>query len=79
MGSVDLVENTARIVNYCKRSRRKVQIMTEMNFNDLEADAYTAILIRQGLLGKNLKEFHATMLGNFYLDTMDRVKNAFRK
>ena len=79
MGSIDLVENTARIVNYCKRSRRKVQIMTEMNFNDLEADAYTTILIRQGLLGKNLKEYQTTTQGNSYLDTMDRVKNAIRK
>jgi len=79
MGSVDLVENTARIVNYCKRSKRKVQIMTEMNFNDLEADAYTAILIRQGLLEKNLKEYQTTMQGNSYLDTIERVRNAFGK
>jgi hypothetical protein len=45
----------------------------------LEADAYTAILIRQGLLEKNLKEYQTTIQGNSYLDTMDRVKNAFRK
>jgi predicted transcriptional regulator len=79
MGSVELIENSARIVNYCRTSRRKVQIMTEMNFNDLEVDAYTAILIRQGLLEKNLKEYQTTIQGNSYLDTMDRVKNAFRK
>jgi predicted transcriptional regulator len=79
MGSVDLVENTARIVNYSKRSKRKVQIMTEMNFNDLEADAFTAILIRQGLLEKNLKEYQTTTQGNSYLDTIERVKNVFGK
>ena len=79
MGSVDLVEKTARIVNYCKTSRRKVQIMTEMSLNDLEAEAYTTILIRQGLLEKNVKEYQTTIQGNSYLDTMDRVRSVLRR
>jgi len=67
------------IVNYCKTSRRKVQIMTEMSLNDLEAEAYTTILIRQRLLEKNVKEYQTTIQGNSYLDTMDRVRSFLRK
>jgi hypothetical protein len=74
-----LIQNIARIVSYCRTSRRESQIMKEMNFNDLETEAYTAILIRQRLLERNLREYRTTNQGNLYLELRDRVEVALRK
>ncbi len=71
-----IVEDFARIVSYCRTSRRKAQIMREMNLSDLEADAYTAILVRQSLLEEDFDEYRTTEKGRSYLDTRDRVKIA---
>jgi predicted transcriptional regulator len=71
-----VVENFARIVSYCRTSRRKAQIMREMNFNDLETDAYTTILVRQSLLEEDFGEYRTTEKGRSYLDTRSRVKIA---
>jgi len=79
MVSSNRIENIARIVSYCKTSRRKAQIMREMNLNDLEIEAYTAILIRQRLLEQNFTEYRTTKQGNSYLDTRDRVEITLRK
>lgn len=75
----NLTENIARIVRYCKTSRRKTQIMKEMNFSDLEIEAYTAILIRQQLLEQNFREYRTTKQGDSYLDTRNRVEITLRK
>jgi len=79
MSSSNIVENFARIVSYCKKSRRKDQIMTAMNFNDLETEAYTTILIRQRLIEQNFNKYQTTMKGNSYLDTRNRIEVALRR
>ena len=76
MSSSSIIDNFARIVSYCRTSRRKAQIMREMRFSDLETDAYTTILIRQSLLEENFSEYRATEKGRSYLDTRERVKVA---
>ena len=76
MSSSGIIDNFARIVSYCRTSRRKAQIMREMRFSDLEADAYTTILIRQSLLEENFSEYLTTEKGRSYLDTRERVKVA---
>ena len=79
MSSSNIVENFARIVSYCKKSRRKDQIMTAMNFNDLETEAYTTILIRQRLIEQNFNKYQTTMKGNSYLDNRNRIEVALRR
>ena len=79
MSSRNIVENFARIVSYCKKSRRKDQIMTAMNFSDLETEAYTTILIRQRLIEQNFNKYQTTMKGNSYLDTRNRIEVALRR
>ena len=76
MSSSGIIDNFARIVSYCRTSRRKAQIMREMRFSDLETDAYTTILIRQSLLEENFSEYLTTEKGVSYLDTRERVKVA---
>ena len=76
MSSSGIIDNFARIVSYCRTSRRKAQIMREMRFSDLETDAYTTILIRQSLLEENFSEYLTTEKGRSYLDTRERVKVA---
>ena len=79
MSSSNIVENFARIVSYCKKSRRKDQIMTAMNFNDLETEAYTTILIRQRLIEQIFNKYQTTFKGNSYLDTRNRIEVALRR
>jgi len=79
MSSSNIVENFARIVSYCKKSRRKDQIMTAMNFSDLETEAYTTILIRQRLIEQNFNKYQTTKKGNSYLDTRNRIEVALRR
>ena len=79
MSSSNIVENFARIVSYCKKSRRKDQIMTAMNFSDLETEAYTTILIRQRLIEQNFNKYQTTMKGNSYLDNRNRIEVALRR
>ncbi len=79
MSSSNIVENFPRIVSYCKKFRRKDQIMTAMNFSDLETEAYTTILIHQRLIEHNFNKYQTTMKGNSYLDTRTRIEVALRR
>ena len=78
-GYNNLTVNIARIVSFCRTSKKRDQIMRELNFNELEIEAYTSILIRQRLLEENLEEYRTTFQGNSYLDTRDKVEVALRK
>jgi len=78
-GYNNLTANIARIVSFCRTSKKRDQIMRELNFNELEIEAYTSILIRQRLLEENLEEYRTTFQGNSYLDTRDKVEVALRK
>ncbi len=69
----NLTDNIVRIVSFCRISKKKDQIMRRLNFNDLEIEAYTAILMRQKLIEQNLKEYQTTNQGNSYLDRRDKV------
>ncbi len=53
--------------------------MRRLNFNDLEIEAYTAILVRQKLLERNLKEYQTTKHGNSFLDRRDKVQIISKK
>ncbi len=70
----NLTDNIVRIVSFCRTSKKKDQIMRRLNFNDLEIEAYTAILMRQKLIEQNLKEYQTTNQGNSYLDRRDKVQ-----
>ncbi len=70
----NLTDNIVRIVSFCRTSKKKDQIMRRLNFNDLEIEAYTAILMRQKLIEENLKEYQTTNQGNSYLDRRDKVQ-----
>lgn len=74
MAGNTLFENTARIMHYCRTWRRKFQIMSALDLNDVEAEAYTAILTRQRLLEANLERYRTTHQGLSYLDIKDRVE-----
>jgi len=78
MSSGNLVEDFARIVSYCKTSKRRSQIMTEMSMSDIETEAFTRILIRQSLLEQNFNGYQTTKRGNSYLDTRSRIEVAMR-
>ncbi len=69
----NLTDNIVRIVSFCRTSKKKDQIMRRLNFNDLELEAYTAILMRQKLLERNLNEYQTTNQGKSYLDRRDKV------
>jgi len=79
VSSSSIVEYFARIVSYCRTSRKKSQIMAEMNLNDIEAEAFTAILIRQRLLDQNFDRYQTTERGHSYLDTRNRLEVALRE
>jgi len=79
MSSGDMVEDFARIVGYCKTSKRKSQIMTQMSMSDIETEAFTRILIRQSLLEQNFNGYQTTKRGSSYLDTRSRIEVAMRR
>ena len=79
MGINNLTVNVGRIVSYCKTSKRKPQIMRDLNLNELEIEAFTTILIRQRLLEQNFNGYQTTPQGNSYLDTREKVEIALRK
>ncbi len=75
----NLTDNIVRIVSFCRTAKKKDQIMRKLNYNDLEIEAYTAILMTQKLLERNLKEYQTTNQGNSYLDTRDKVQTISQK
>ncbi len=79
MSVANTVENYARLLSYCKTSKKKAQIMAELSLNDIEADAYTSILVRQRLLERTFDKYLATTQGNSYLDTRNRIEVAIKK
>ncbi len=79
MSSGNLVEDFARIVSYCKTSKSRSQIMTEMSMSDIETEAFTRILIRQSLLEQNFNGYQTTKRGYSYLDTRSRIEVAMRR
>ncbi len=75
----NLTDNIVRIVSFCRTAKKKDQIMRKLNYNDLEIEAYTAILMRQKLLERTLKEYQTTNHGNSYLDIRDKVQIISKK
>ena len=79
MSNGDMVEDFARIVSYCKTSKRKSQIMTQMSMSEIETEAFTRILVHQSLLEQNLNGYQTTKRGYYYLDTRSRIEVAMRR
>jgi predicted transcriptional regulator len=64
----------SHIMRFCETSKNKGRIMQQVGLNDVLAESYLTILIRQSLLIQNNGKYLLTNKGQGYLSSYDRLR-----
>jgi len=62
------------IVRFCEKPKNKNRIMSKLGLNDVQAESYLAILIRQSMLMQNEGKYSVTTKGQSYISSFDRIR-----
>ena len=62
------------IVRFCEKPKNKSRIMNKLGLNDVQAESYLAILIRQSMLMQNKGKYVVTTKGQSYISSFDRIR-----
>jgi predicted transcriptional regulator len=62
------------IIRFCETPKDKGRIMSRLGLNDVLAESYLAILIRQSMLMHNDGKYVVTDKGQSYVSSSERVK-----
>ena len=64
----------SNIIRFCETSKDKSRIMNRVGLNDVQAESYLTILIRQSMLAQNDGKYVITIKGQGYLSSCDRLR-----
>ena len=64
----------SHIMRFCETSKDKGRIMQQVGLNDVLAESYLSILIRQSMLIQNNGKYVLTSKGQGYLSSCDRLR-----
>ena len=62
------------IIRFCETSKDKSRIMNRLSLNDVQAESYLAILTGQSMIIQNNDKYVATVKGQGYLASYDRIR-----
>jgi predicted transcriptional regulator len=62
------------IIRFCETSKDKSRIMNRLGLNDVQAESYLAILTEQSMIIQNNDKYVATVKGQGYLVSYDRIR-----
>ena len=62
------------IVRFCETPKNKDRIMSRLGLNDVLAESYLAILTQQSMLVQSNGKYVATIKGQGYLSSYDRIR-----
>ena len=68
------IGNRLGIVRFCEATKNKDRIMSRLGLNDVIAESYLAILTQQSMLVQSNDNSVATIKGQGYLSSYDRIR-----
>ncbi len=74
MSATDRLGIMAHIIRFCETSKDKGRIMNKLSLNDVQAESYLTILIRQRMIAQNNGRYVITGPGQSYLVSYDRFR-----
>jgi len=69
-----MLEIVPHIIRFCETSKDKSRIMNRLGLNDVQAESYLAILTEQSMIIQNNNKYVATVKGQGYLASYDRIR-----
>ena len=61
------------IIRFCETPEDKSRIMNRLGLNDVQAESYLAILMKQSMLMQNNGKYVTTMKGQGHLSSYERT------
>jgi predicted transcriptional regulator len=74
MAFADRLGIASHIIRFCETSKDKGRIMNRLSLNEVQAEAYLAILTRQSMLMQNNGKYGITVKGQEYLSSYERLR-----